>query len=63
MLGRVQSPPALLSAIRATLSCWGSLPGDIRVMMSAAHEAAWVYCLPTERTGTCLLDGLAAARQ
>jgi hypothetical protein len=27
-------------------------PRYARVMMSAAHAAAWAYCLPTEWTGT-----------
>jgi hypothetical protein len=28
------------------------LPGNVRVMMSTMHSAAWPYCLPTEWTGT-----------
>ena len=48
----VQSPGALLSAALTVLICNGSFLGNVRVMMSVVHAAAWACCLPAEWTGT-----------
>ena len=47
-----QSPGAMMSAVHAVLICGGCFLGNVRVMMSVVHAAAWAYCLPVEWIGT-----------
>ena len=47
-----QSPGAMMSAVHAILICGDCFLGNVRVMMSVVHAAAWAYCLPVEWTGT-----------
>jgi hypothetical protein len=48
----MRSPGAMMSVARTVLICNGSFLGNVRVMMSAVHEAVWACCLPMEWIGT-----------
>jgi hypothetical protein len=48
----------MLSAARAILICGGSLLGNVRVMMSIVHAAAWACRLPMEWTGMPSTNGM-----
>jgi hypothetical protein len=52
MLGRVQSPCALISVACIVLACRGSFFGHVRVLMIMAHATVWSRRLPREWIGT-----------
>jgi hypothetical protein len=45
-----QSSGAILSAVRAVLTCSGSFLGNVRVMIGVVHAEVWACSLPMERT-------------
>jgi hypothetical protein len=47
-----QSPGAMMFVVPVVLICCGCLLGNVRVMMSIVHAAAWAYCLLVEWIGT-----------
>jgi hypothetical protein len=48
----------MLSATHAVLICDGSFLGNVQVMMSIVHAAAWACCLPMEWTGMPPASGM-----
>jgi hypothetical protein len=57
-VAHVQSPGAMMFVARAVLMCSGSFLGNMRVMMSIVHAAAWACRLPMEWTGMPPASGM-----